>query len=87
MRQCIHPWAGEEATRHIDGEQGKVAFVSWYPDPGTRPEDTWRWAHVGEKLIGAVNNPDWRVLRKWGYVMWDQQRLIAKGLMDQPWAG
>lgn len=87
MRRHIQSWDSMKASHRIDGEQGKLEFPSSCPDPDIGPEDVWRWAHVGEKLIDAVNNHDRQFLRKWGYVMWDRQRLTTKGLMDQPWAG
>jgi hypothetical protein len=87
MRRHIQSWDVKKARHRIGGEQGDLEFLPSYRDPDTRPDNVWRWANTGEKLINAVNNPNRRVLRKWGYVMWDRRRLIAKGLMDEPWAG
>ncbi|KAJ5883628.1 uncharacterized protein N7473_010514 [Penicillium subrubescens] len=87
MRRHIQSWDVKKARHRIGGEQGDLEFLPSYPDPDTGPDNVWRWANTGEKLINAVNNPNRRVLRKWGYVMWARRRLNAKGLMDEPWAG
>jgi hypothetical protein len=51
-------------------------------DPG--PEAVWRWAYEPDEIVFS---PRQAPLRKWAYVMWDQERLDAWGIFDGVWEG
>lgn len=56
-----------------------------FADPDSGPAFAWRWAHRGESWVKWVYQQNRHALRQWGYVMWDQSRLDAIGLFQNPW--
>lgn len=50
------------------------------PDSDTGPEEVWHWAHRYENRNNFVFGNGQIPLRKWAYVMWDQQRLDSWGI-------
>ncbi|XHF96528.1 hypothetical protein AWENTII_000158 [Aspergillus wentii] len=60
-------------------------LVPLVDDPNTGPAEAWRWAHLKFEFPFIFYNIEMRELRRWGYVMWDHERLIEGGLFDSPW--
>ncbi|KAK2861087.1 hypothetical protein FQN49_004558 [Arthroderma sp. PD_2] len=52
------------------------------PDPG--PSKAWKWAHLDTSPIFMVQSTDQIPLRKWAYVMWDYDRLLAWDVFYHP---
>ncbi|KAI0429077.1 hypothetical protein F5Y09DRAFT_311415 [Xylaria sp. FL1042] len=57
----------------------------FYTDIDSGPVNAWRWAHIKESWLSWVYQQNRKELRQWGYVMWDQSRLDAVGILRRPW--
>ncbi|KAI0973402.1 hypothetical protein F4678DRAFT_477867 [Xylaria arbuscula] len=58
---------------------------SFFNDLNPGPMNAWRWAHVEETRSNWVYQHNHKELREWGYVMWDQSRLDAVGILQKRW--
>lgn len=78
----------EDLEDRFDDEDDEGAFV--HSDPQlfegeeSGPNKGWVWSNDGkfEMRYGKFATID---LRRWGYVMWDEQRLSQAGIIDRPW--
>lgn len=73
----LHSFTPEDEARHIR--------PSFYNDPDPGPEKAWRWAHQVSWKIDFINGWQCEEERRWGYVMWDLERLEEWKTLDQPW--
>ncbi|KAI1307128.1 hypothetical protein F5Y03DRAFT_126745 [Xylaria venustula] len=57
----------------------------FFNDLDRGPMNAWRWAHVEETRSNWVYQQNRKELREWGYVLWDQSRLDAVGILHERW--
>lgn len=53
-------------------------------DSDSSPQQAWEWAHLDSRCFGLMCAKEHRELRRFGYVMWDQQRLQQWGALGLP---
>ncbi|KAI1213130.1 uncharacterized protein F4807DRAFT_312305 [Annulohypoxylon truncatum] len=58
---------------------------AFFEDPDNGPFTIWKWAHESQSLRQSVYQREKAPLRKWGYVMWDRDRLDACGILQDRW--
>ena len=82
------------ANEHDDGvylsdytQDEELAHITspFVQDSDTGPTDAWRWAHQDETCAHFLNSDSQKLLREWGYVMWDRARLNKWDTFQMPW--
>ena len=63
-------------------EQGHWIIPPTACDDDDGPEKAWRWAYADHGRESWFNSFSCGHLRKWGYVMWDSDRLDGCGVLD-----
>jgi hypothetical protein len=66
-------------------EENDYTIHSLLRDMDSGPEDAWRWAHAAQSADDWVFSDRQSPLRRWGYVMWDRERLDAWGVLEHAW--
>lgn len=88
-----------DGLQFVDGLNGSHAYLedmteeeeSFYvrqpfsEDEDSGPRDAWEWAHASQTSVCWTYQDEHSDLRKWGFVMWDQSRLDAIGVMEEEW--
>ncbi|KAK7756816.1 hypothetical protein SLS62_001261 [Diatrype stigma] len=73
-------WIG----RYRDGrEYASLVQPPFFEDPDDGPFRSWNWAHEANATHFAYFAQPQALLRKWGYTMWDEERLDSLGMMKQ----
>lgn len=71
--------------RDLTPEQiAEVVGESFAVDSDCGPRQAWEWAHLDTRCFGLICAKEHRKLRRFGYVMWDQQRLQQWGAIGAP---
>lgn len=64
-----------------------IASEPLFPETDAGPQRIWHMSHMASTTVGSpaiYESMDWR-WRRWGYAMWDFERLWALGIIRRPW--
>ena len=79
---CLNRYDLPPLSEMNEEEQQRWIIPATVCDGDDGPEAAWRWAYGGHGRASWFKSSTFTHLRRWGFVMWDYNRLNGAGVFD-----